>query len=1035
MMQQHYYFFRNRFLFLFLVAVLSGSLVFAQTESRKITGTVLDEKGQTLPGVTVLLKGTSNEDANSYGTTTDADGNFSLSVPDLSGTLIFSFIGYVTQEIPINGRSVIEVVFAEDVRKLQEVVVSYGTQKKREITGSITQLEASTLQDMPVAQFSQQLQGKVAGVQINQFSGQPGRGMAFRIRGAASLFADNQPLFVVDGIPITGSISNINPAEIETFTVLKDASSTALYGSRAANGVILITTKHAKPGENKIEFNSYYGVQQIPQNLVPELMNAREFAQFQKEIYEDRVLYEGYAGAIDAVYANPEEYGEGTDWFKTLTQTAPIQSYNLTISSAREKSSSTVVAGYFNQEGVVINTGSQRFSLRFNQDLRLNNDKLKIGFNLAPSYRIDHNNRLDTDGLNAIFQDVVESSPLIAPVNPDGTMPLYVNSPRMVNTINPYAYLTKITDDYKTTRILGNTYLNYEFLKGLAVKTNLAIDKGGETRHRFVPSTIVANGVATGVSSSVDNYSWTAEANLEYTKTFFDDHNIEALIGYSAQKFYQESNSVTGTNFPSDDVPWISAATAISAGDGSTAEYSLLSGIGRLNYNYKGKYLVSGAVRRDGSSRFGANRKYGYFPSLSAGWIVSDESFMRNFNKIDLLKVRASYGVTGNNNIGNYTFIANTGEYNYVLNGALVSGVTISSLGNADLAWERNKQFDIGLDAAILNERVSFTYDYYRKVSDGLIMDRQIPQASGFATIKYNIGVFEFWGHEFTVNSTNLTGRLKWNSNFNISFDRNRIKSLVDPGFLRRNNSTSSDYYRHQEGHAIGEFYGLIYEGLYQDQQDLDNSPQVQWGNWFSDVGTEKMRDVGGPDGVPDGIIDENDRTFIGDPTPDFYFGFTNNFQYRNFDLSISMAGSVGGQIMNGSGLYLTNMYGSRMVLKEVQDRWRSPENPGSGNYPRSMTNTVNIHNQVNSNMLESGTYLAAKNISLGYKLGFENNSVIQDLRLYASVQQAFIITGYSGMNPEANSGGADPTKGIGIDENSYPVPRTITFGINASFK
>src|SRR3546814_759379 len=387
-------------------------------------------------------------------------------------------------------------------------------------------------------------------------------------------------------------------------------------------------------------------------------------------------------------------------------------------------------------------------------------------------------------------------------------------------------------------------------------------------RNRFVPSTIVASQLATGVSSAVDNYSWTAEANMQYKKTINDVHNVEALLGYSAQKFDTESNSVTGTNFPSDEVQWINAATAISAGNSNTASFSLLSQIARINYNYKGKYLLSGAVRRDGSSRFGENRKYGWFPSVSVGWMISDEAFMSKIDKIDLLKLRASYGITGNNNIGNYTFIANTGDFNYVFGNELVSGITINSLGNADLAWERNKQFDIGLDLSILNNRLSFTYDYYHKLSDGLIMDRQIPDASGFASIKYNVGEFEFWGHEFSVQSQNLKGSLIWNTHFNMSFDRNLVKSLVDPGFIRRNNTTSSDYYRHQEGRPIGEFYGLIFDGLYQDAEDLANSPHVQWGSWFSDVGTEKMRDVSGPDGAPDGIIDEYDRTFLGDPAP-----------------------------------------------------------------------------------------------------------------------------------------------------------------------
>ena len=1014
----------RRSFILFFIFLLVQINVHSQVDMQVVRGTIIDtESGMPIPGANVIQKGTSN------GVVTNFDGEFSIQVP-VDAVLVFSYLGYAEQEVAVNGRTDFNISLDPETSALDEVViVSYGTQKGREVTGAIETVEAEDLQDQPVTQITQQLQGKVAGVQINQYSGQPGRGIGFRIRGAASLFASNQPLIVVDGIPIPGSINNINPAEIETFTVLKDASSTALYGSRAANGVILITTKKAKPGESTIQFSSYYGIQAIPQKRMPQLMNAREWAEFQNEYYEDKVRYEGYTGELDPVYQNPERYGKGTDWLDVMTRDAPVINYDLTISKATEKHSSTVIAGYQKQEGVLINTSSELFSLRLNQSFTFDNNRLKVGFNLAPSYRIDYNNRLNTDGLNGIFEDVLESSPLIAPVDEDGTMPLYVNSPGMVNTINPYARLTQIKDEYKTTRILGNAYLDYEFLKGLSLKTNLAVDKGAETRNRFVPSTIKANGVATALSSSVDNYSWTAEANLEYKATLFEDHNIEALVGYSAQRFNQENNSVTGTNFPSDEVPWINAATAISDGGSNTASYSLLSVIGRLNYNYKGKYLISGAIRQDGSSRFGSNRKYGNFPSVSAGWILSEEDFMDNFNAVNLLKVRASYGITGNNNIGNYTFISNTGNFNYVLDDALVSGISISSLGNADLGWERNKQFDVGLDLSLFNNRISFTYDYYSKITDGLIMDRPIPRASGFTTIKSNVGEIEFWGHEFTLKTINLTGEFQWSSSLNLSFNKNQINSLVDPGFLRRNNTTSSDYYRHQEGRSLGEFYGFINLGLYENQEDLDNSAQVAMGNWFSAVGTIKMKDVNG-----DGVITADDRTFIGNPSPDFTFGFTNNFSYKNFDLGITLTGAVGGKIVNpAKWAYITNMDGARMLLKEVEDRWRSPENPGSGTYPRTMTNTTGIGRQVNTQWVENGTYLTAKNITLGYTLNPEN-LFLKNLRVYGSVQNAFILTEYSGMNPEINVGGMDPTKGIGVDENAYPVPRTFSIGINATF-
>ena len=1017
-----YAIFGKKHFYPFLLILLCGTSVFSQqAETGSIRGKVSDERGEPMPGVNVLVKGTSTA------VITDGSGNYSIHASQ-GAVLVFKALNYQNEEITVGTGMVINIKLKTILKDLEEVVVSYGKQRSREVTGSIVQVSAAPLQDMPVGQFGQQLQGKVAGVNIMETSGQPGRGIAFRIRGAASLAADYQPLFVIDGMPITGSINNINPAEIETFTVLKDAAASALYGSRAANGVVLITTRHAKPGEASVQFSSNYGLQKMPSNRVPKVMNANQFATFMNERYQDQVKYEGVTAPIDTTYANPGKYGAGTNWYDLLTRTAPIQSYDLVIQSARERSSSTVIAGYQSQEGVIVNTGTKLFSLRINEDLRLG-DKFKIGFNLAPSYRLDHNNRLTTDGVGGLFERIFESSPLIAPYNPDGTYTKSVASPGMVAYINPLAQFMLNKDDYITTRILGNAYLNYEFLPGLVAKANLGVDKGAETRNQFTPASITTTSTATGIASSVDNYSWTAEATLQYQKTIARDHHLEALVGYSAQKFNSVSSSVSGTGYPGDDIPYLSAATSISAGSSNTAQYSLLSTIGRLNYNYKGKYLLQGAIRSDGSSRFGSDRKYGNFPSVSAGWILSDEQFMQRFKGIDFLKARASYGLTGNNNIGNYTDLAILGQYNYILNGALVSGETISSLGNTELAWERNRQLDIGFDLSILHNRINFSYDYYHKVSDGLIQARPIPRASGFATINYNIGDFAFWGHEFAVNSNNLTGRLQWNTNLNVSIDRNLVKSLVSPGFIRRNNTVSSDYYRNQVGHHLGEFYGFVYEGLYKDAADLANS--AKYGS-SSDIGTIKVKDLN-----KDGVIDDvNDRTFIGDPTPDFTFGLTNSFKYKEFDLSISMAGSVGGQILNAAKwAYLTNMDGSRVPLAAALDHWRSLTDPGSGVYPRTKTGTTAIGREVNSQWLENGSYLTAKNITLGYTFRLKGNLLLKDLRVHASVQQAFVITGYSGMNPEISLSGEDATQGIGVDENAYPVPRTFSFGISTTFK
>jgi TonB-linked SusC/RagA family outer membrane protein len=1027
-MKKHLYkvLFRCKLMALILLQVLCFQTGFSQTTG-VIKGNVSDASGA-LPGASVTVSGTG------LGATVDVNGNYSIRVAPGTYTVISSFIGYGKGErkdvvVTAGSETTVNFTMATNTQ-LQEVVVSYGKQRQREITGSIAQVGTAQLQDMPVNQFAQQLQGKVAGVQIAQSSGQPGRGIEFRIRGAASFFASNQPLFVIDGIPITGSINNINPSEIESFSILKDASATALYGSRAANGVVLITTKHAKPGDAKIEFNSNYGVQKIPGERVPKMMDARGFAQFMNEKFADARKYElNYVTPTPAEYLNPEQYGEGTNWYKLLTRSAPIQNYDLTVQSATEKSQTTVIAGYQEQQGVLINTGTRLYSLRINHDLSLSNNKIKIGFSLAPSYRLDHNNRLSTDGVGGLFERVFEASPLVSPYKADGSYERNTTTTGMVSYINPLAQFNLTNDDYRTTRIIGNAYLNYEFIKGLSIKTNVGLDKGNETRKYFQSGVVASTeGQPTATSQSFDNGSYTAEANLVYNKTFFDDHHIEALVGYSAQKYTGLNNTITGLGFPNDDIDYLTAATLISSANNSYGAYALLSTIGRLNYNYKGKYLLSGAVRRDNSSRFGANQKYGTFPSVSAGWIISDEAFMERFKTISLFKLRASYGVTGNNFFGNYEAQALIGNYYYNFNGVLTQGQTISTMGNSELAWERNKQFDFGLDLSVLNNRINFTYDYYHKISDHLIMDRKIPKGSGFPSVKNNVGAIELWGHEFTVSSTNLIGKLKWNSSFNISFDRNVIKELVDPGFIRRNTTVTSDYYRNQEGRHLGEFYGFVWQGLYKDAADLANSPKYS----TSDVGTLKMQDING-----DGKIDDvNDRTFIGDPTPTFTGGFTNNFSYKNWDLGIHTSFSVGGQILNAAKwAYQTNLDGSRVMLAAAADRWRSPENPGSGIYPRTKTGTTAIGRSVNSQWLEDGSYFSVKNISLGYRFNLKEKFILRSLRVYASVQQAFVFTKYSGLNPEINFSGLDPTLGIGVDENAYPVPRTFSVGISTSFK
>ncbi len=986
-----------------------------------VRGRVTNEKGEGLPGVSVLLKGTTT------GTATGQDGSYSLTVPDGNGTLVFSFIGYSTEEVPINNRTTIDVALVPDLKALSEVVVvGYGTQQKREVTGSVATLEARQLEDLPVGQFAQKIQGRIAGVQINQGTGRPGEGLSFRIRGAASIGAGNSPLFVVDGLPITGDISNINPDEIQSYSVLKDASAGSLYGSRAANGVVLITTKKAAEGKTEIGFNAGYGFQQVPQQGRPEVLNAREFARYKKEYYEDQIRYEGRTEPVPEEFQNPEQYGEGTDWYDEILQRAPIQNYSLSVATNQGKFSTAIVAGYFKQQGVVLNTDYERYSLRANSEYKIN-DFIRIGANVAPTYYTRQN--FYTDGSFSIIGSALMAPPTVSPYNPDGTLKVAITAPGMLSGTNWVRALRERQDRFRGTRLLATGYGEVDFLRDFRFRTSVGIDLEGRNQKVFTPSTAGGSVFeappvrASGAYNSRFYYSWLSENTLTYTRTFNQSHHLEALAGYAAQAYREEYSNLTGTDFPDDAVSWIDAAATRNGGSG-TADWSLLSLIGRVNYNFRGKYLLSAAVRRDGSSRFGVDNRWGTFPSISAGWTVSDENFAKAIPQVSFLKLRASYGLVGNNNIGNYTQYANISTANYSFNDVISQGRAPSSLGNPRLNWETTRQLDLGLDLGLLNNRVNLVFDYYRKNTDDLLYQVDIPRASGFFSVQSNIGAFRLWGYEVAVNSLNLVGDFKWSTDFNISFNRSKALKLSTNDAPVGGYNDYNDYWRTAVGQPIGQFYGYVFDGVYLNQADLDASPK----HATSEVGTVKYRDLNG-----DGVITSADKDFIGNPTPKFVFGLNNAFTYRNFDLNVLVTGAYGGKVMNGQLEYTENLDGVFNVATYVKDRWRSEENPGAGEIPRTKSGTTAIQRATNSRWVSDASYATLKNVTLGYTLPLPANKYLAKARFYATIQQALVLTNYEGANPEASINGLDGLR-QGLDIANYPVPRTYSLGVNLNF-
>lgn len=992
-----------------------------------VSGTVIDENDESIIGASVLEKGTTN------GTITDIDGNFSLKVTQ-GATIVVSYIGYISQEKAAS--PMLSFTLKEDSKALDEVVVvAYGTQKARQVTGAMSKLNNEKLADIPVSNIGQKLQGKFSGVQIYQANGEPNGGLAFRIRGQASLSGGNSPLIVIDGFPSSSGLENISPDEIENVTVLKDAASAALYGSRAANGVILVTTKGAKEGKTNIEFSTYFGLTHVPKRGMPDVMNAQEFAQFKKEYYEDQAVYEGYTGGVPQAYQNPQSLDKGTDWFDLLLRDAITQNYNLSLSAGTSKVKSAVNLNYNKQEGVILETYSERFSVRANNVFNAT-DKITFGLNLSGAYRTGQITESLGGGRNIIGSAML-MDPQLKYKNDDGSYPISFIQPGMFANPNYYLVLKKQKHPLKHLRGTVNAYMNVELIEGLQYRLSANADLGNEMRERWVPS--IANGTmfsappkpATGWHQNRNYRDWLIENTLTYKKTIAEKHNFDLLAGYTTQKSWEDQARIQADNYPDDEIAWWGAAST-KVGDLGTAttpnsfrnEWSMISYLGRLNYDYMGKYILSLSFRRDGCSRFGPESKWANFPSISAGWIISDESFMEKFDRLSYLKLRGSYGKVGNYNIGNYSYLASAATANYVFGGGIAPGRALDGIGNGNLTWETTSQYDLGLDIGLFNDRIFLVYDYYWKKTDGLLYQIDVPRQSGFEYIQSNIGELRFWGHEVGIETKNLVGKFKWNTNLNMTFSRNKAIKLGTNDAPIGGNSNQGDFNRTEVGKPLGMFYGYIYDGVFMTEEEYQAGPK----HASSMVGSVRMKDLNG-----DGIIDMSDRTFIGDPNPDMIFGITNEFSYKNFDVSIVMSGSIGGDLIDGTREWTENIDGVFNVRKEVAERWRSVEKPGNGKIPRTRSGTTELFRFNNTRWVFDGSYISLKNLTFGYTIPVKRNAYISGLRVYFSGQNLLTLTKYPGMNPEVNNYGSEGLR-QGVDISSYPVASVYTLGVNIKF-
>lgn len=1003
------------------VFILFGLALNAQ---QTVTGKVMSQSdGFPLPGVNILIKGTTQ------GASTDMDGNYSIDVTDGNAILVFSYIGFLKQEITVGDKSVIDVVLLDDADQLQEVVVvGYGTVKKSDLTGAVSSVGSEELNAFPVLDAAQALQGRAAGVVVQSNNGgEPGAPINIKIRGNTSINASSAPLIVVDGF--VGAIFP-QPNDIESIEILKDASATAIYGSRGSNGVVLVTTKKGRKGKLTVEFNSNLSLQNTANEL--DLLNANQFAGYQTEVSRNT------PNPIDPS-ASYTQGDSNTDWQDLLYRPGSIQNYQFSFSGGTDKINFYASANYFDQEGVIINSGFDRITFLSNIDAQVT-DKLKLGINLFGSRGNKEGVPTQSTGetANGGNDDVVS---LMFRFAPD----LGITDQNGQNTINsvgddidnPYAVATEGVNETKTDNYRANLYASYDILEDLNFRTTFGYATTNETFGLFRPSTLTITGGGVGGFATIENFKRTNILSENYLTYNLEvgKGNLNFLAGYSYQKNETQRFAAGAQDLISDSFSYhnLSGGSQPLIPTSSLTTIEIVSFFGRVNFDWDDKYLVTATVRRDGASNFAVNEKYATFPSAAIGWKLSNEDFLKENETISNLKLRASYGVTGNQAIGPYESLARFNNIYAVLNGSAVNNVTPDQAANPDLKWESSYQTNIGLDLGLFDNKISLSLDYYNiDTKDLIIEDRSQPQYLGFLTPASlrNVGEVNNRGFEINLNTRNITNEnFQWTTDFNWSTNKNEFITLLNgqdifqdasPGYF---NVDRTHVLR--EGEAVGVFWGYDYQGVYQGGDLPEGTALFEGGR----VGDQLFADLDGS-----GDITTEDQEIIGDPNPAWTFGFTNNFTYKNFDLSIFFQGAQGGDIMNLTALQLFS--GDSNATTEILDSW-TPSNTDT-NIPIARLRRKDI----SSRFVEDGSYIRLKNIALGYTLPSEllESVGIDRVRLSVSAQNLFTITNYSGLDPEVNyfgSGSAsssDSNTVNGFDFGNYPTIRSFNFSINLRF-
>ncbi|CAM4345578.1 TonB-dependent receptor [Zobellia roscoffensis] len=986
-----------------------------------VSGMVTDQEGSPLPGANIIEKGTTN------GITADFDGNFSIEVSDINATLVISYIGFSTKEVALEGQTEIAVQLAESAAGLDEVVVvGYGVQKKSDITGAVSNISEEKLQSRPAANFSDALQGRSSGVQIRQSGGDLDGKFQIAIRGVGSVTGSNDPLIVVDGVPlISASFSTINPKDIASIDILKDASATAIYGARAANGVVIITTKKGKIGKPQLTYSSDLSVENIINSY--DVMSTEQQRLLFVEAFKN-------SNRSTAVYDDPSNpiWQTDTDWQDLGTRTGIRQIHNINYSGGTENTQYSASASYQNRTGTILNTDIKTYSLRTNLSTKVN-DWLKISTNITGSYQPENYSNGDDWGATG-YRGLAYHHSYTEAYDANGELTNIETSsaPYFGANANPLVSLLLPTQERNTTRILGNFQANVKLMDGLFFNTNLGGDLVRIEEYSYNPiyqiGLMINNQGSVTVSNNNDT-NWVADATLDYSKDF-NKHSLKLLAGISAQQFLLRRTAASGTGTIDNSLNQLSNQTSFNS-TGSSVRGGLASSFARLNYGYDNKYLLTATVRRDGSSRFGPDKRYGTFPSASVAWRVSQENFLKNSTVLNDLKFRVSYGLTGNQNIGNFEFITKAAPTPYVYGNTVAVGNSASNIGNPSLQWEANKQLDIGVDFAFFKSRISGTIDYYDKKSEDLLIQNPIPLTAGVPNAPIvNIGSVRNSGLEFSFSSRNLVGKFTWTTDFNIAYNKNEVldigtNSAGEPLEIPGQNIPLSNIPSNLTvaGRPVGAFNMYVYDGVWQLGEEAE---AAAWSNAVP--GDPRYKDIN-----ENGVLDAGDRTFVGNPHPKLIGGIDNTFSYNNLSLSIFMNYATGNKLYNSARNLFSRGVPFVQNFAEASDFW-TPDNPSEVPRPSQGGNTTTLATLVSTRFLEDASFLRVKNVALTYDLPSKifDNSFIQSAQFTVSGTNLLTFTKYTGLDPESSS--RTSLLSAGIDYTPYPNTRQYNLGVKISF-